>query len=220
MNYYAASGVDSAFGKNVSDTIQRLQAFSPKTRAAISKIDNVIILKNSNSQMPDGFEKTKDKLEKYALDAYGFVSKPDRAIVLNQENHYRKDTSLEGSYQEQAADTASHELGHLVDDEYSTSDKFKSAYFMDLKNIEKMLKEGEKEIQGHNLDEMLEYLKHYIEGADFSDGIDENDITREGLRENFAECFSTIMDANPSEINSVYAALFPNTMRETLNFVI
>ena len=219
-NFFVSNGVSDDFQKSVFESIENLSNFSDKTRQAVSKIDNVLILENSDSYIGDEFTKTKDKLDKYAVDAYGFVSRPDKTIVINEQNHNRKDVSLEGSHSDQAADTVTHEIGHLIDENLSTTDTFKNAYLTDLKNIEKMLKAGVTEIGGHNLKEMLVYLKHYMEGADFSDGINENDITREGLRENFAECFSTIVDIKPSKINDIYAALFPHTMKATYDFVI
>jgi len=219
-NYYITNGVDRDFQESVFNSMNNLNNFSDKTRNAVSKIDNVIILKDSDSAISDEFSNTKEKLDKYATDAYGFVSRKDKAIVINEHNHQRKDVSLEGSYADQAADTVTHEIGHLIDEELSTTDTFKNAYLKDLKNIENMLNAGVTEIGGHDLRQMLVYLKHYMEGVDFSDGIDEKDITREGLRENFAECFSTIADTSPSEINGIYAALFPNTMQTTYNFVI
>ena len=220
INFYAAGCVSDAFKDCAIGCIGKLEDFSAKAQQAISELHNIIVLDNSETLLPSGFDETQKKLDKYASDAYGFVSRKDKAIVLNEQNHNRKDVSLEGTIESQAADTISHEIGHLIDKDFSTSDSFKEAYLKDLKSIEEKLLNGETQIGNQNLNEMLIYLKHYMEGADFSDGIDEKDITREGLRENFAECFSTIIDENPSEINSIYAELFPNTMKETLNFVI
>ncbi len=220
ISYYVADGVDGSFENSIFNGINSVKNFSEKSKNAVSKLENIIVLNNSNSYIPEIFAKTKAKLDKYASDAYGFVSKQDKAIVINKQNHQRKDVSLEGDVTCQAQDTISHEIGHLIDEEYSTSEKFQRAYLKDLENIEEKLSNNEEKVGNRNLKEMLEYLKHYMEGADFSDGIDEKDITREGLRENFAECFSTLVDKNPSEINSIYASLFPNTMKETLNFVI
>jgi hypothetical protein len=185
----------------------------------MSKIQNVIVLKDSQSEIPEEFARTKRKLDRYGQEAYGFVSKIDKAIVLNEQNHNRKDVSLEGNIDEQMMDTFTHEVGHLIDEEYSTSEEFKEAYLQDLKEIERKLQNNEK-VGSRDTEEMVVYLKHYMEGVDFSDGIDKNDITREGLRENFAECFSTIVDENPSEINEIYSSLFPNTMKQTLEFVV
>ena len=67
---------------------------------------------------------------------------------------------------------------------------------------------------------MLYYLRHYVDGVNFEDGISEEDITRTGLRENFAECFSTIVDEHPSEINSIYSELFKNTMEQTRKLIV
>lgn len=219
INVYVAGGVDNKFKNNVLGTLQSLSGFSSKTQRALSGVKNVIILKNSESPVPEEFQHTRQKLEKHAGDAYGFVCKSDSAIVINEQNHQRKDASLEGNIETQASDTLSHEVGHLIDEEYSTSKKFQQAYLADLKDIEKKLHD-EEQSGSNGLGKMVSYLKHYMEGVDFSDGIDENDISREGLRENFAECFSTIADEHPSEINSIFASLFPRSMEQTLNFVI
>lgn len=219
MNICVADSVSRNFSDNVLKTLENLSAFSSKTKKALSGLENIFILKNSDSPISDEFIRTRKKLQEYASDAYGFVCKPDKAIVINEGNHKRKDVSLEGSIETQASDTLSHEIGHLIDEEYSTSEEFKQAYLSDLEDIEERLNDKENK-NLKNLQEMLFYLKHYMEGVDFSDGIDENDITREGLRENFAECFSTIVDKNPSEINGIFASLFPRTMKQTLNFVI
>ncbi len=220
INFYVANGVDNGFKNSISDGIEAISNFSLKSKRALSELENVIILKNSASYIPDSFSKTKAKLDNCASDAYGFVSKNDKAIVINEDNHQRKDISLEGDIASQASDTLAHEIGHLIDEEYSTSLAFQNAYLEDLKNIEKKLSKDDEKIGNYSFKQMVEYLKHYMEGADFSDGIDEKDITREGLRENFAECFSVLADNNPSEINDIYASLFPNTMRETLSFMI
>jgi len=217
--YYITNGVDKDFQQSVFRAVKNMENFSSKSHKAVSKLQNVIILKNSDSFIPDSFSKTRNKLQTLAQDAYGFVSKSDNAIVINENNHLRKDCSFEGSLSEQASDTLTHEVGHLMDEEFSTSDSFKNAYLKDLKNIEKLQKEKQ-DILGENIDEMISYFKHYMEGVDFSDGIDEKDITREGLRENFAECFSTIADSSPSKVNSIFSSLFPNTMKETYRFVI
>lgn len=219
MNFYIAGGTDYRVAKNVYATAQRLRTFSPKTKNAMEQLQNVIVLKDSQSDFPEGFSNTKAKLAKYGEDAYGFVCKPDSAIVINEQNHKRKDCSLEGNIADQASDTLSHEVGHLIDKEYSTSESFKQAYLQDLTDISKKLDEAEGD-ELSDLKATIYYFKHYMEGVDFSDGIDEKDITREGLRENFAECFSTIVDDKPSKVNSIYTYLFPHTMKQTLDFVV
>ena len=219
VNFYAAEGVDKKFRENICETLQKLSIFSPSVQNALTNLENIIILKDSASYIPENFSATKTKLNQYASDAYGFVSKPDSAIVINEQNHQRKDVLLEGNVQTQASDTLSHEIGHLIDKEYSKSQSFQQAYLQDLKDIEEKLNKN-RQVKSRDLKEMLVYLKHYMEGVDFSDGIDEKDITKEGLRENFAECFSTIVDENPSEINDIFVSLFPHTMKQTLDFVI
>ncbi len=219
-NYYVASGVDKKFSDSISETLDYLGNFSDKTKDAVSELENVIISKNSESEIPEGFDKTEYKLHKYAEDAFGFVSKPDNAIVIIKNNHKRKIKELEGDINTQGADTVTHEVGHLLDNNFSTGEKFKNAYLKDLQNIAEQLKCEDAKICDTNLKEMVVYLKHYMEGVNFEDGIDESDITREGLRENFAECFSTIADLTPTKINEIYSALFPNTMEATREFVI
>lgn len=219
INVYVADGVDNKFKENTCETLNSISCFSKKAQKAVANLRNVIVLKDSMSVMPAKFARTKHKLNKHASDAYGFVCKTDKAIVINEHNHKRKDVSLEGSLESQVSDTLSHEIGHLIDKNYSTSPRFVNAYLKDLKNIEQMIKNGEK-VNSREVKDMVVYLKHYMEGADFSDGIDRRDVSREGLRENFAECFSTIVDEKPSEINDIFKALFPNTMAQTLNFVI
>ncbi|MBQ9246788.1 hypothetical protein IJ182_11050 [bacterium] len=216
---YIAAGVSEEFEKNIFQSIENLTKFSSASNQAISNFDNVIILKNADSDMPDSFTRTQEKLDKYARDAFGFVSKSERAIVLVEDNHKRKNTRLEGDVVSQGGDTITHEIGHLLDKEYSTTNEFKEAYLQDLKAIHSMLQDENAEVCGENLEEMIVYLKHYIEGVNFEDGIDETDITREGLRENFAECFSTLADSNPTKINEIYSTLFPHTMEVTRQFV-
>ena len=58
----------------------------------------------------------------------------------------------------------------------------------------------------------LTYFKHYLEGTNFSDGIDEKDVTARGARENYAEAFSIINDSNDNQSNEIFKELFPNTV--------
>ena len=211
---------NEAFNDNIFRTIDRIGQYSETTANAIDDFSNVIILKDKTSEIPEEYFSTAEKLDKYASEAYGFVSKDDSAIVIIQDNHQRKNVALEGNIEEQGADTIAHEIGHLVDDELSTTDSFKKAYLTDLKRIEKMLSTENASICGEDLKTTLIYLKHYMEGVNFEDGISEDDITRTGLRENFAECFSTIMDENPTKINEIYSTLFPNTMAQTRALIV
>ena len=211
---------NEAFNDNIFRTIDRIGQYSETTANAIDDFSNVIILKDKTSEIPEEYFSTAEKLDKYASDAYGFVSKDDSAIVIIQDNHQRKNVALEGNIEEQGADTIAHEIGHLVDDELSTTDSFKKAYLTDLKRIEKMLSTENASICGEDLKTTLIYLKHYMESVNFEDGISEDDITRTGLRENFAECFSTIMDENPTKINKIYSTLFQNTMAQTRALIV
>lgn len=214
-NAYIDKNVDSRFSSSVSKSIDSLRSMGPRVNAALSKFDNIIILENADSKIPEKFSATNKKLQACARDAFGFVSRKDKAIVLIQDNHARKDATIEGDIFSQGADTLSHEVGHLLDEELSSTDEFVSAYAHDLCVIEKAIKEGCETIHGRDLQEVLTYLKHYTEGADFSNGITEDDITREGLRENFAECFSTLVDSEASEINEIFADLFLNSISAT-----
>ncbi len=216
---YVAEGVDTEFANSIFNSYENMRQYSPKVLQALAKIDNIIILKDKNSEIPDEFSKTNEKFQNCALDAFGFISRRDKAIVVVEDNHERKNAELEGSVLLQGEDTVTHEVGHLVDNELSSTDTFKQAYLADLKNIYSMLQQDDAKVCGENVKEMMAYLKHYVEGVNFEDGIDESDITREGLRENFAECFSTIVDSNPAKINEIYSSLFPNTMKTTKEFI-
>ncbi len=220
ITFSVTNGVTDAFSQSIFDTIDTLSEHSDVTKGALEQLNNIIILENQNSDISDEFSSTEDKFQKYAKDAYGFVSKDDNAIVIVEENHQRKDVSLEGSIENQGADTTAHEIGHLIDKELSTTDEFKQAYMADLMAIEAMLQDPNAKINGHDLREMIFYLRHYVDGVNFEDGISEEDITRTGLRENFAECFSTIVDEHPSEINEIYSTLFKNTMAQTQTLIV
>lgn len=218
--FNVSNGVTDAFSQSIFDTVDALGKYSDKTAEALNSVKNIIILEDKNSDISDNFQATEEKFHKHAQDAYGFVSKEDNAIVIVQDNHQRKDVSLEGSIEQQGADTFNHEIGHIIDKELSTTDEFKKAYLADLKVIEEMLEDENAQINGRDLRETLHYLKHYVDGVNFEDGISEEDITRTGLRENFAECFSTIVDENPSEINEIYSTLFKNTMAQTQALIV
>ena len=215
-----SNGVDSEFAQSIFSTISEIKNISDVIASAVDSFENVIVLKDKSADIPEEYFSTQEKFNKYAQDAYGFVSKDDSAIVIVQDNHMRKDVELEGDLYSQGADTIAHEIGHLVDDELSTTNAFKQAYLADLKAIEQMLQTPDAEIFGKNLREMIFYLKHYVEGVNFEDGISEDDIVRAGLRENFAECFSTLVDSNPSKINQIFSTLFCNTMAQTASLIV
>ena len=213
-------GTSTDFANSVISSALNLATFSSVTEEAIDGLENIIILKNKSSDISDEFASTRDKFVNYASDSYGFVSRGDNAIVIVEDNHHRKNVELEGSLEEQAADTFAHELGHIIDNELSTTEEFRSAFLKDLKDIHTLLINPNAQIEGENLRESLFYLKHYVEGVNFEDGISEEDITRTGLRENFAECFSTIVDVNPTKINRIFSTLFTNTMEQTRAFIV
>ena len=217
---FISEGVGTDFANSICSCATDLSGFSSVTEQAIDGIENIIILKDKDSVISDEFASTRDKFVNYASEAYGFVSRKDKAIVIVEDNHHRKDVELEGSIEEQAADTFAHEIGHVIDKELSTTEEFRKAFLKDLEAIHAMLINPNAQIEGENLRESLFYLKHYVEGVNFEDGISEEDITRTGLRENFAECFSTIVDTNPSKINKIFSTLFTNTMEQTRAFIV
>lgn len=218
-NTTVSNGVSGEFSNSIFETVTRLKEVSPVISAAMSDFSNIIILENAESFLPEEYFKTSQKLNNYATEAYGFVSKDDDALVIIQQNHNNRNLDLEGDICSQAADTFAHEVGHYIDDEFSTSDDYKKAYLADLKHISSMISDSDKKVCGEDLSASIYYLKHYLTGVNFEDGISEEDITRTGLRENFAECFSTLVDENPSKINEIYAELFPNTMSKTAEFI-
>ena len=217
---FVSEGVNTDFANNVFSTALNLATLSSVTEKAIDSLEKIFILKDKNSTISDEFEATRDKFINYASDSYGFVSHKDNAIVIVEDNHQRKITELEGSLEEQAADTFAHELGHIIDKDLSTTEEFRNAFLKDLKAIHTLLINPNAQIEGENLRESLFYLKHYVEGVNFEDGISEDDITRTGLRENFAECFSTIVDLHPSKINKIFATLFTYAMEQTRAFIV
>ena len=219
-NALVSVDVSVDFANSVLASALNLNNFSSVTKSAVEDLGNIIVLKDKNSAISDEFASTRDKFTNYASDAYGFVSRKDNAIVIVEDNHLRKDTTLEGSLEEQAADTFAHEIGHVIDKELSTTEEFRNAFLKDLEVIHTMLIDPNAQIEGENLRESLFYLKHYVDGVNFEDGISEEDITRTGLRENFAECFSTIVDAHPSKINKIFSTLFTNTMEQTRAFIV
>ena len=220
QNTFLSDGVTTDFANSVLVSASNLNNYSSVTQAAMEDLENIIILKDKDSAISDEFASTRDKFVNYASEAYGFVSRGDNAIVIVEDNHHRKNVELEGSLEEQAADTFSHEIGHIIDKELSTTEEFRKAFLKDLEVIHTMLINPNAQIEGENLRESLFYLKHYVEGVNFEDGISEEDITRTGLRENFAECFSTIVDTNPSKINKIFSTLFTNTMEQTRAFIV
>ena len=155
--------------------------------------------------------------------AFGLHTKKDDTICIVENNHIRKDEALEGDFETQGADTLTHEFGHSFDKGYSNSYTFKKAFLADLLEFEKNLLENpDEKIPGSDMtyQDAKEYFKHYLEGVNFSDGIDETDLTVRGLRENFAESFSTICDTSESEVNHIYTSLFSNSVETVENLLI
>lgn len=220
---FVSDGVDSQFAQNV---IEQYADLSENNK----KVSNVIVLSSPDTKEVEEMEELDDKdkavitdyIKNGASDAYGFYSKKSDSIVIIQSNHNRKETKYEGELAEQGADTMLHEYAHLLDTNISSSDEYKEAYYNDLKALEKQLKENpDAKIAGSDMTykEAMVYFDHYYEGADFSDGIDKSDVTRRGLRENFAESYATVKDNKQSEVNEIYSALFPNTTEFVREYV-
>lgn len=214
-NIFVDRNVDTDFANNVIRQYQNLCQFSNG-----SKAKKLVILKSIEDieKIKGEYEALAKYLEGDASIAYGIFSKQDDAICIIQDNHQRKDTKYEGDITQQGSDTLTHEFAHLLDEDYSETSFFRSAYLEDLEEFEKNLAQNpNKKIGTSDMTylEAKEYFKHYIEGSDFSDGIDSKDITRRGARENFAESFSTIFDDNPSEVNEIYASIFSNSISAT-----
>lgn len=210
--------VDKEFALNIVNSYKTLT-----DRYDEAGVENVIILSFPNAkqieEMKELDEDDKQLLMNYisgdAKDAYGFYSKKAKTFVLVESNHKRKDKNLEGSISEQGADTLTHEFGHLVGNKNSESQEFRNAYLTDLKAINEKLKENPSQKIGNSdmsYKEALSYFDHYMEGTDFSDGIDEKDITARGARENYAEAFSIVNDQNENYSNEIFKELFPNTV--------
>lgn len=217
LSLYSSSDANSDFKNSVFSELSDIRKKYKKVDTALNSVNSVVVLKDADSSLTDDFESTKKDLDGEAKDAYGFLSKDDKAIVIIEDNHKRKPEDLEGSLDSQGQDTLTHEVGHLVGNDFSQTTAFKKAYYADLKDIEKRLKDNPDD---KDLKDELVYLKHYMEGVNFEDGIDENDITSRGLKENFAECFSTTVDEHPSKINGIYSDLFKNSMAATKKFIV
>jgi len=218
-NIVVKDTVDSLFASNVIEQFNNLtSAFGD------NGIDKLVILKSVQDaeELQDFCPELHKKLLGEASVAYGIYDNKDKTICIIQDNHKRKDEKYEGSMSEQGSDTLTHEFGHLLDKKYSKSDGFKSAYKKDLIEFDRNLKKNpNKKIEGSDMSylEAKDYFKHYIEGADFSDGIDDNDVTRTGHREQWAEAFSIAFDNSENEANRIHKALFKNTYNRFLDIM-
>ena len=210
--------VSSDFAFNIMDSYK---ALTDKYENA--GVENVIILSTPNAkqieEMTELDEDDKKLLMEYiagdAKEAYGFYSKKAKSFVFVESNHERKDKNLEGTVAEQGADTLTHEFGHLIGNKKSETAEFRNAYLADLKEINEKLKENPNQKIGNSdmtYKEALSYFDHYIEGADFSDGINEKDVTARGARENYAEAFSVLNDLNENYSNEIFKELFSNSV--------
>ena len=210
--------VSKDFAFNIIDSYQTLTDTYEN-----AGVENLIILSSPDAkqiqEMKELDEDDKKLLMEYvsgdAKDAYGFYSKKSKSFVFVESNHERKDKKLEGTIAEQGADTLTHEFGHLIGNKNSESDEFRKAYLADLKAINEKLKENPNQKIGNSdmsYKEALVYFDHYLEGADFTDGINEKDVTARGARENYAEAFSILNDKNENESNKIFKELFSNSV--------
>ena len=212
--------VDRQFATNV---ISQYKKLCQQTGGAQAK--KLVILSEANDikDIAQNYQQLAGYLDGDAKIAYGVYARKDDTICIIQNNHKRKVEEYEGDLNAQGSDTLTHEFAHLLDKEYSKSQTFRQAYLEDLKEFEKNLKENPDETIGDSdmtYAQAKEYFKHYIEGTDFTDGIDEKDITRTGARENFAESYSTIFDSSPSEVNDIYSDLFGNSVEAVRQFFV
>lgn len=219
-NLYVSKDTSVDFAKNIKEKFEELA-----TIYDVNEIKNIVVLNEADAEAIEnltGIEQSdKDLLMDYvsddAKDAYGFYSKKAQSFVFIEKNHERKNKSLEGDIAEQGADTLAHEFGHLFGNEKSKEEDFRNAYLKDLKNLEKQLNENpDKKIGKSDMSyqEAIRYFDHYMEDVDFSDGIDENDITITGAKENYAEAFSILNDSFDNDSNDIFAEIFSNTIEE------
>lgn len=221
-NLYVSKDANTDFAKNIKEKFEELS-----TIYDVNEVKNIVVLKEADAEAIAnlaGISKDEkallmDYVNGDAKDAYGFYSKKAQSFVFIEKNHERKDESLEGSIEEQGADTLAHEFGHLFGNEKSKEEDFRNAYLKDLQALAKQLeKNPNKKIGNSNMSykEAIEYFDHYLEGVDFADGIDQEDITVTGAKENYAEAFSILNDSFDNESNNIFAELFSNTMEEVL----
>jgi hypothetical protein len=131
-------------------------------------------------------------------------------------------TNAQGETQTKTYTIKASDIDLIID----VNENYKNVSIDSLKHIcfnVKNLKENPDETIGDSnmtYAQAKEYFKHYIEGTDFTDGIDEKDITRTGARENFAESYSTIFDSSPSEVNDIYSDLFGHSIEAVRQFFV
>ena len=219
-NLFVSKDADKNFANNIKEKFKELtNAYN------VNEIKNIVILGDADAEAIANLtgisQSDKELLMDYvsgdAKDAYGFYSKKAKSFVFIEKNHERKDKALEGSLEEQGADTLAHEFGHLFGNTKSAENDFRAAYLKDLKELAKQLdKNPDAKIGNSDMTyaEAIKYFDHYIEGVDFSDGIDQKDITLTGAKENYAEAFSILNDSFDNESNNIFTELFSNTMEE------
>ena len=209
---YVDKKVDEEFANNIISQYEKLSNIFED-----SGVRNILILNKPSDikKMADEHRKISRFLQGKGKIAFGLHTKKDDTICIVQSNHKRKDEDYEGDFDVQGADTLTHEFGHSLDTKYSRCEKFKTAFLADLLELERNLLVNPKEkIEGTHMTykEAKEYFKHYLEDVDFSDGVDKRDITRAGLRENFAETFSILFDSSESAVNDIYSSIFANSI--------
>lgn len=214
---YVDKKVDEEFANNIISQYEKLSSiFNDGT------VKNILILNKPSDikKMAEEHRKISRFLQGKGKIAFGLHTKKDDTICIIQSNHKRKDKDYEGDFDTQGADTLTHEFGHSVDNRYSRSEDFKTAFLADLLEFERnLLVNPNEKIEGSDMTykEAKEYFKHYLEDVDFSNGIDKRDLSREGLRENFAESFSIAFDSSKSEVNDIYTSIFSNSVETVEN---
>lgn len=205
--------VDSDFANNVIGQFGKLsESFGD------GGVNKLVILESADDakDLADVCPNLSLRLRGPASIAYGIYDRRDKAICIIQNNHKRKDVQYEGDIAAQGSDTLTHEFGHLIDKGYSASKKFRKAYKKDLKKFEKNLRKNPFDNVGNSdmtYEEARFYFKHYMEGAHFFNGINKKDVTRRGLREQWAECFSIAFDSSENEANEIHKELFGNSYK-------
>ena len=219
-NVYVDDSVDKEFANNVISQYEALNSvFGDGT------VKNIIILDSPTDikKMSNDNKRVSRFLNGKGRIAFGLHTRKDDTICIIQSNHLRKNEAYEGDLETQGADTLTHEFGHSLDKKLSTSEEFKAAYLLDLLEFERNLSENpDEKIAGSDMSykEARQYFRHYLRGVNFSDGIDRRDLTRRGLRENFAESFSIVFDSSKSEVNDIYTSIFSNSVETVENMFV
>lgn len=161
---------------------------------------------------------------KSILDSYGLPSETESVFSQNSTlGVYTPNThqlAFDVSDPEQAFKNFAHEFGHAIDypnagkqgcagnvsynnyGAFSASKEFVNAFYQDLKNLQ------ETDV-ARKYPKLVKELGYPLKDVDFSDGIDKNDLTVDGVRETFALLVSHILTGQ-DEKNGI-AEVMPNT---------